>query len=148
MDLQLNTASDFWLEVVEPDVSAFCQRSDNLRLAFHAASSLFHMADWVFLSNTAQVQRNFNWNGAPVADEKQFANAIESQFADFGRIRGIANAGKRSVLKSVRPVAGAANVLRKKPLRQNITYSAFELLTCINRPRLRLSIDTVRSGRK
>lgn len=42
-----------------------------------------------------------------VHDAKSFANALEQDCGDFGRIRGIANAAKHLSIKDIRPVANA-----------------------------------------
>lgn len=112
MDLQLNTARDFWIEIVEADISAFSRQRDNLRLAFHVATSLFHVSDWIFHDQKSGNPTVLNWqtpNGAQLrsTDEKAFANSLEKYHADFGRIRGIAHAGKHARLHAARPVAGA-----------------------------------------
>jgi hypothetical protein len=111
---QLNTAHDYWLEMAEPDVSEFSLKRSNLRHAFHAAISLFHMADWVFKTHEAQVKAIFTFRdrtGATLAvyDSACFANALEQMQPDFGRIRGVANAAKHLSLRphDVRPVPNA-----------------------------------------
>ena len=70
----------YWNQVVVPDYDDFFQNLDNLRKAFHCASSLFHMADWLYWDNKAYIDANLTWlDGSvrkPVVDEKTFANAI------------------------------------------------------------------------
>ena len=107
---ELRTAGDHWNEMVEPH---FCDHQANqadLRGALHCAVSLNHMADWVYENHDAAVRSAFSFqdhkgNPQPVTDAATFANALEQQTPDFGRIRGIANAAKHYKLKSVRPVA-------------------------------------------
>lgn len=89
----------FWNEVLLPDYQEFMKETDNVRKAFHLASSLFHMADWLYWGNKTYIDTNFTFvdrNGAaqPVSDEKTFANAVRDLCPDFELIRGIANAGK------------------------------------------------------
>lgn len=109
---QLNTAADFWLEMVVPDCSDYLAAETNLRRALHASISLFHMSDWVFHTHEVQVRTAFtftdgNSNIRPVATASEFAKALEQQNADFGRIRGIANAAKHLELTDIRPVPNA-----------------------------------------
>ena len=111
---QLNTAADFWLEMVVPDCSDYFANPCNLRRALHAAISLFHMSDWVFHTHETNVQSAFtvtdrNGKDKPVSSSEEFANALEQKCDDFGRIRGIANATKHLKLRpnSVRPVSNA-----------------------------------------
>ena len=109
---ELRNAGDHWNEMVEPD---FCDHQANqadLRRALHCAVSLNHMADWVYENHETAVRSAFSFHdhkGNPqrVTDAATFANALEQQTPDFGRIRGIANAAKHYKLKSVRPVAHA-----------------------------------------
>ena len=109
---QLNTAADFWLEIVVPDCSDYFAAETNLRRALHASISLFHMSDWVFHTHEAQVRSAFTYTDSkstvrPVSKASEFATALEQQNADFGRIRGIANAAKHLELTDIRPVPNA-----------------------------------------
>lgn len=109
---QLNTAADYWLEIVVPDCNEYFANQESLRHALHAAISLFHMSDWVFHTHEAAVRANFtfkdrNGSSAPVSKSENFANALEQQCSYFGLIRGIANAAKHLKLTDVRPVPNA-----------------------------------------
>ncbi|HYA74679.1 MAG TPA: hypothetical protein VEF36_16145 [Roseiarcus sp.] len=111
---QFKTASDFWSKMVVPDYEEYCEKSADLRKALHAAISLFHMADWVFHTHEGAVKAAFTFrdkNGRvqAVSCGKHFANSLEQQCDDFGRIRGIANAAKHLQLRDsgVRPVQNA-----------------------------------------
>lgn len=89
----------FWNDILLADYQDFLQEIDNVRKAFHLASSLFHMADWLYWGNKTYLDANFTFldkNGNPqqVSDEKTFANALRDLHPDFELIRGIANAGK------------------------------------------------------
>ena len=109
---QFITARHFWSEMAIPDIIDYRTDQANLRRALHSAISLFHMHDWVFHTHEADVRASFTFtdkNGIrrPVSSPEEFANALEQQNADFGRIRGIANAGKHLKLKNIRPVQNA-----------------------------------------
>lgn len=101
---QIDHYKKYWNQVVIPDYNDFFAALDDLRKAFHCASSLFHMSDWVYHGNKAYIDANITWldgNGAaqPVRDEKTFANAVRDLNPDFELIRNIANAGKHLSIK-------------------------------------------------
>lgn len=109
---QLNTAADYWLEMVVPDCSEYFGNKESLRYALHAAISLFHMSDWAFHTHETTVKTNFTFmdrNGTitAVSDPATFATSLEQQFSDFGLIRGIAHAAKHLKLNNVRPIPNA-----------------------------------------
>ena len=109
---QFRTSMDFWSEVVVPDCTEYRADQENLRRALHCAISLFHMHDWVFHTHGSSVRSIFTFTdkiGAitKVSSPTHFANALEQQNDDFGRIRGIANAGKHLQLNDIRPVLNA-----------------------------------------
>jgi hypothetical protein len=96
MRTEFATAADFWEGMVEPDF-AECQRDRaSLRAALHAASSLFHMHDWVYHTHKAAVQAAFSMVGG-VNDRQgtvKFADCLEGRLPAFGHIRNIANTAK------------------------------------------------------
>jgi hypothetical protein len=101
---QIDDYNKYWNQVVVPDYDDFFGALDDLRKAFHCASSLFHMADWVYHGNKAYIDANITWldgNGVVqrVTDEKTFANALRDLNPDFELIRNIANAGKHLLIK-------------------------------------------------
>ena len=101
---RIDNYKKFWNDILLPDYHDFVCEIDNLRKAFHLASSFFHMADWLYWGNQAYIDANFTFvdkNGAaqPVSDEKTFANAIRDLCPDFELIRGIANAGKHQLIR-------------------------------------------------
>jgi hypothetical protein len=110
---KIQTASAFWDDVVVPDFSEYINsHSPDLRKAMHAASALFHMSDWVFVTHKTYVEATFTFvdrNQATKAasSASEFANSLEQATSDFGLIRGIANASKHLDLKDIRPVHGA-----------------------------------------
>jgi hypothetical protein len=52
---KIETPSDFRKWIMEPDYEAFMREPTDLRLAFHAAASLFHLRDWV--AHTRKIAR-------------------------------------------------------------------------------------------
>jgi hypothetical protein len=103
MPTKIDDCKKYWNELVEPDYREFMAAIDDMRRAFHCASSLFHMADWLYWGNKAYIDANFTFrdkNGInqPVYDERSFANAIRDLHPDFELIRGIANASKHLLI--------------------------------------------------
>ncbi len=100
--------------MVEPDYAECVARPADLRAAFHAAISLFHMHDWMWRTHESTVSANFtlidgNGRQVRVHDAASFASSLEQQCEDFGRIRSIANAAKHLELRDIRPVPNAAS---------------------------------------
>jgi hypothetical protein len=96
---KIDTYQKYWNEVVAPDYDEFMKNLDDIRRVFHCASSLFHMADWLYHSNESYFNGTLMFKdkdgiSRPVSDEKTFANAIRDLHPDFEVVRGIANAGK------------------------------------------------------
>jgi hypothetical protein len=111
---EFRTAADFWSGMLEPDYADCIANCADLRAAFHAAISLFHMHDWVWRTHESAVRAAFTFtdgNGREtnVHDAASFANSLEQQCEDFGRIRSIANAAKHLALRDIRPVPNAAS---------------------------------------
>ena len=112
---EFRSAADFWSGMVEPDYQECLNSPADLRAAFHAAISLFHMRDWVWKTDEAAVRAaGFTFTDAAgttikVHDARSFAKALEQQCADFGRVHGIANAAKHLEIRDIRPVANAPN---------------------------------------
>jgi hypothetical protein len=110
---EFRTPGDFWFGMVEPDFAECEANKADLRAAFHAAISLFHIHDWVWETHSDAIRTLFTYKDRddwehPVSSAGSFANALEQQYPDFGRIRGIANAVKHLELRDVRPVDNAA----------------------------------------
>ncbi len=111
---EFRTPADFWSGMVEPDFADCIANRADLRAAFHAAISLFHMHDWVWDAHEAQVRRAFtfkdaNKNIVAAHDPRSFAKSLEQYCEDFGRIWSIANSAKHLKLGDVRPVDNAAS---------------------------------------
>jgi hypothetical protein len=109
---EFRTPADFWSGMVEPDFADCQANKADLRAAFHAAISLFHMHDWIWKMHGDAVKALFTYRDRdrrtnPVRGARSFANALEQQCPDFGRIRGIANAAKH-LTTEIRPVDNAA----------------------------------------
>ena len=107
--MNLTTSQDFWTEMVEPDCDDYRKNIASLRRAFHSASSLFHLHDWVFHTDQTIVT-TFTYldprsqTTKPVKKPSHFANYLEQTYPDFGLIRGVVNAAKHLVLTTPSPV--------------------------------------------
>ena len=80
VQVSIRTPSEFRNQIMEPDYEAFMQAPSDLRLAFHAATSLFHLCDWVAC---AQSIPRFH-----------LQRELEARCEYFGLISDVANAGK------------------------------------------------------
>jgi hypothetical protein len=109
MTASIQTPQEFWTYVVVPDYQEFMGKVDDLRLAFHCAISLFHMADWVYETYKPAIDSSFVFAdrksgvSTPVRQVSQFANAISDLHPDFELIRQIANTAKHLQLTSTSP---------------------------------------------
>lgn len=106
--MNLTTSQDFWTEMVEPDCDEYRKNIASLRYAFHSASSLFHLHDWIFYTDQSTV-KTFTYLDKlqmtkPVTKPSHFANHLEQLNSNFGLIRGVANAAKHLVLTTPSPV--------------------------------------------
>jgi hypothetical protein len=123
----LTTAGDYFQGVLQPDYDEHLRDQTDLRRAFHAATSLLHMADWVFITHEGQIKSKFTFKDRkgktkPVGNASQFANALQQKNADFGRIRGIANAATHLKLDHVSQLANAPTHADNILIRTATTY--------------------------
>src|SRR2546423_436049 len=98
----LTTPREFLKDVVDVDVADFARPSQaELRLAFHACTSLLSLRDWVA---EAHEGKRWTWrstNKAPISKKTLIVELIRIE-GDFGVISDIANASKHMVLKPSR----------------------------------------------
>jgi hypothetical protein len=105
---RIDTYEKFFEHVVKQDYSDFLLSPDDLRKAFHCASSLFHFSDWLYAAKKQEIDAKYTFiddKGVrrPVRTASQFANSIAEQCPEFQLIRGIAHAGKHFALKPPPP---------------------------------------------
>jgi hypothetical protein len=79
---QFSKRGDFWSGMVESDFAECAANKADLRAAFHAAISLFHMNDWVWNTHELLLRSNFTYvdgvgNTVAVHDARSFANSLE-----------------------------------------------------------------------
>jgi hypothetical protein len=106
----------YWKEIVIPDYEEFLKDKADIRKAFHCATALNHMADWLYHSDEAYFGKlkfkDRNGKEQPASSGPTFANCIREEFPDFEIIRGVSNAAKHlSVNQAQHPDAptSAAN---------------------------------------
>jgi hypothetical protein len=104
MPIKIDDHKKFWDEVVRPEYNEYMADVGDIRRAWHCATSLFHLADWVYHNNKAYIDANVTYtdkNGVlkRVRNEKSFANAVGSLCPEFELIRGIANSAKHHTLE-------------------------------------------------
>jgi len=86
----INSARDFWDKIAKPDYEDFRDNTADLRTAFHAAVSLFHVSDWVWKDNENKRHAVFDVN-----DEYKLRDyIIDKECPDFELIRDVANSSK------------------------------------------------------
>ena len=94
MTSTIATYTAYWREIVVKDYDDFASNEGDLRLAFHSAVTLFHMADWVFFGEERSVRQQFK-----VKSEDDFRAALCQHLREFDVIRDIANSAKHFKLK-------------------------------------------------
>jgi hypothetical protein len=91
---KIETPREFYANVVEIDVIEFRDKSDDLRLAYHACVSLLSLRDWIFEKYNG---RPWTWMGnsqQPLASKGTFQANIERLHDDFRIITDVANASR------------------------------------------------------
>jgi hypothetical protein len=92
---KIETPREFYANVVEIDVIEFRDKSDDLRLAYHACVSLLSLRDWIFEKYNG---RPWTWMGnsqQPLASKGTFQANIERLHDDFRIITDVANASSQ-----------------------------------------------------
>jgi hypothetical protein len=109
---RIENPREFFDNVVTPDFQDLNANRSDLRLAYHACTSLLSLRDWVCCEH-----RGKPWNAqgkaqAPFAKANDLQNALKTLNSDFDIVTDIANASKHMVLDSKRsrtPLWGNAN---------------------------------------
>jgi hypothetical protein len=98
---QFNDIESYWNGMVELDYADFMAAKDDLRLAFHLASTLFHVHDWIWMKQDMVIRAQFGivHNGPLENGVRAFSEVLARMDLDFERIRAVANAGKHLSLK-------------------------------------------------
>ena len=103
----LSTAREFWDQVVRLDYQDFARAMTDLRCATHAALSLFHLHDWLYVQFESDKSRMFDCS----SKERLVEHLLSYEHADFGLIKDVANAHKHFKLDRGQPkIARASQV--------------------------------------
>jgi hypothetical protein len=96
----VQTSVDFFRQVLEPDYRECIAAPADLRKAFHAAASLFHLRDWIAATESPN----------PTKEDLQAKLVARCEF--FAIIRDVANASKhlKLIMKPSTSVTGAADI--------------------------------------
>lgn len=110
----LKDPNDFLAAVVNPDMAAFAAPGQaELRLAYHACTSLFSLRDWVYESHKNKPWTCRGTTYRAITGKTKFFEDLCSIEPDFEIVSDIANATKHMVLDTTRRLTdlhGAANV--------------------------------------
>ena len=90
----LNTGTEFWIQVTQPDYQDFKKDTTDLRKIIHAVSSLYHLHEWLF--------RQYETTPAKIyecASSSDFRkHLIDHECSDFALLRDLADANKHFLL--------------------------------------------------
>jgi hypothetical protein len=103
----VQTAVDFFKQILEPDYRECIAAPADLRKAFHAAASLFHLRDWVAATGSPNPTK-----GELKKLQSDLQAKLEGRCGLFAIIRDVANASKHLKL-TINPstsVTGAADI--------------------------------------
>jgi hypothetical protein len=78
MDLGLNSAKQFWSEVVLPDYDQFT-KSHSARDAVHVALSAWHLHDWVFWEQLPSSTNKRDFQNKLIPDYAQTSASFRSR---------------------------------------------------------------------
>ena len=87
--LQITSAREYFDEIVEPDFADAMASPASLRAAFHCASSLYHLHEFVFADHGKQLGYQ---------KSREFDDALCAKSKDFQLVRDIANTAKHMEL--------------------------------------------------
>jgi len=106
----ISSARDFWIKVAQPDYEDFRDNPANLRKAFHAAMSLYHVVDWVWGDYESSPPLVFN---ASSLDDLR-SHIEHNECPDFGLIRDVSDSSKHFRLgRSSATVTSATEVITR-----------------------------------
>jgi hypothetical protein len=99
VDINLNSVEQYWVELVVPSAQAF-QTDPTSRTLFHAATSVWHLHDWVWHD------RNPGTDSHGLAFNSYRMSLLKA-CPELGWLRDIADAGKHRGLGRLPEVKGA-----------------------------------------
>ena len=103
----IGSARDFWTKIAQLDYVDFRDDATDLRKAFHAAATLYHVVDWVWGDYKSRPQMVY---GAGSLNDLR-DHIIQNECANFGLIRDVADSTKHFRLdRSSATVSSATEV--------------------------------------
>ena len=117
---QLKAAADYWQEMVEPDYRECLNKPADLRAAFHAAISLFHMHDWIWKTHEASVRASFIFTDGKGLDNQSPRHGIIRQRIGTA-MRGFRSYPWHRERGQTPYLQGQASSERTEPCRQDAT---------------------------
>ena len=110
---EFRTAADYWSGMVEPDYLDCMNNPADLRAAFHAAISLFHMHDWVWKTHEAAVQAIFTFTAATGSNLQTttLTVAIDTLFTQYFSSPGSAATGSQFIFTQPFTVTGSTQAI-------------------------------------
>ena len=106
----IDSARDFWIKIAKPDYMEFRDNPTDLRKAFHAAASLYHVVDWVWSDYKSNPQMVYG--AGSLTDLRD--HIIQNECADFELVRDVADSAKHFRLdRSSATVRSATEVISR-----------------------------------
>lgn len=92
---QLNSAEDYFLEVLKPNRDRFFQGPSTFVAALNLATSLYHFHEWLWAFHRPDVQKHL---GKSIQSSGGLWNIVEQSNPYFGYIRDLTNASKHVMI--------------------------------------------------
>lgn len=114
---KMQSSKDYFHEVLEPNRSDFERDTRSLRFMTNYVISLFHLADWLWHSESDRKLVISEWGNPNIKDEKALWKCVEKKVANAGYIRDVANAVKHMKLehKPSTPTVRHASQVESRP---------------------------------
>jgi hypothetical protein len=111
---RIATPSEFFSEIVDPDVDECLRKPRDLRLAFHACISLFSLRDWIVKAHSGKTwTHNQTPKGQLCSNDNLQHDLVQIQ-PSFLVVSNVANSAKHMLLKQDLQwtrMQGSANVI-------------------------------------
>ena len=105
-ETSLTDAKEYFEQIVIGNVDDFLRNPSTFRLAFNAASSLFHQHEWLFECKQSEIESKL---GATFSKKGDFWQHVETLVPEAKYIRDLANASKHVKL-TIRPSTSMTHI--------------------------------------
>ena len=105
-ETSLTDAKEYFEQIVIGNVDDFLRNPSTFRLAFNAASSLFHQHEWLFECKQSEIESKL---GATFSKKGDFWQHVETLVPEAKYIRDLANASKHVKL-TIRPSTNMTHI--------------------------------------